>query len=219
MSEARLSELVRVVLAPNPSPMTLEGTNTYIVGDERRVLVIDPGPDADGHFGRVQNAIGGARVAGVFLTHWHPDHAEGADAFADLVDSAVASFREPRTKRDLPLFDGEPSGADGLFLTPVHTPGHASDHLCYWLAQESALFTGDHVLGRGTTVIPFPDGDMGDYMSSLERLKAFPATRYYPGHGPVVDEPDKVLAEYIEHRLMRERQVVEAMPGTPSQLV
>lgn len=219
MSETRLSGLVRVVLAPNPSPMTLEGTNTYIVGDENRVLVIDPGPDADGHFGRVGDAVKGATVVGVFLTHWHPDHAEGADAFAESVDSVVASYREPRSKRDLPLVDGDPSGADGLFLTPIHTPGHASDHLCYWLAEENALFTGDHVLGRGTTVIAFPDGDMSHYMTSLERLKAFPAERYYPGHGPVVDEPAKTLNEYIEHRLMRERQVIDAMPGTPKELV
>jgi glyoxylase-like metal-dependent hydrolase (beta-lactamase superfamily II) len=199
--------------------MTLEGTNTYVVGDDLRVLVIDPGPALEGHFDRVRAAAGDARVIGIFLTHWHPDHAEGADVFAASVDSVVASFREPRTKLDLPLSDGDLAGADGLFLTPVHTPGHASDHLCYWLAEERALFTGDHVLGRGTTVIAYPDGDMGDYMTSLERLKEYPAERYYPGHGPVIDAPKDTLAEYIEHRLMRERQVLEAMPGTPAELV
>jgi glyoxylase-like metal-dependent hydrolase (beta-lactamase superfamily II) len=219
VSETRLSDLVRVVLAPNPSPMTLEGTNTYLIGDSARALVIDPGPDADGHFDRVRKALGKAKVIGVFLTHWHPDHAEGADAFAETVDSVVASYREPRTKLDLPLVDSEPSGGDGLFLTPVHTPGHASDHLCYWMPEERTLFTGDHILGRGTTVIAFPDGDMADYMASLERVKDFPAERFYPGHGPVVNEPEKTLAEYIEHRLMRERQVADELPGTAAELV
>lgn len=218
-SPRRLSDLVRVVLAPNPSPMTLEGTNTYVIGDARRVLVIDPGPGGDGHWDHVRDAIGGAHVVAVFLTHWHPDHAEGAESFAESVESVVASFRSARTRLDLPLEDGGRAGGDGLFLTPVLTPGHASDHLCYWLEEEKVLFTGDHILGRGTTVIAYPDGDMGDYMASLERLKEYPAGRYFPGHGPVVEEPREVLDEYIEHRKTRERQVVDAMPGTPPELV
>ncbi len=113
-------------------------------------------------------------------------------------------------------------GGDGIFLTAVATPGHSSDHLCFLLEEEKTLFTGDHILGRGTTVVAFPDGDMGEYMASLDRVRELGAERFYPGHGPVVENPSDVVAEYIEHRRMRERQVIDALteePSTPGELV
>jgi glyoxylase-like metal-dependent hydrolase (beta-lactamase superfamily II) len=215
----RLSERVRVVLAPNPSPMTLEGTNTYLVGDERNVIVIDPGPDDEGHLDRVRASIGDAVVVAVFLTHWHVDHSESAEELARGVEAVVGSSRTPETGSDLPIRDGERAGGAGIFLRALHTPGHSSDHLCYLLEEERALFTGDHILGRGTTVIAHPDGDMAAYMASLERLRGLDLDRMYPGHGPVIEDPQAVLIEHVEHRKMRERHVIEALPGTPEELV
>lgn len=217
----RLSERVTLVLAPNPSPMTLDGTNTYVVGTERTVIVIDPGPHDDGHFERVRAAIGDAEVAGVFLTHWHGDHAGGVRAFATQVDAPIGSW-SPLTETaplEIPLRDGERAGAGDVFLAAIHTPGHASDHLCFWLEEERALFTGDHVLGRGTTVVAHPDGDMSSYLASLAKIRDLDAARLYPGHGPVIDDPATIVDGYIAHRLERERQVLDAMPGTPEQLV
>jgi glyoxylase-like metal-dependent hydrolase (beta-lactamase superfamily II) len=109
------------------------------------------------------------------------------------------------------LADGQTIRADGATLRALHTPGHAADHLCFWLEEERALFTGDHVLGRGTSVIAWPDGDMTAYLSSLERARAASPSRLYPGHGPVVEEPKPVLDYYVEHRLERERQVLDAL--------
>lgn len=217
----RLSERVTVVLAPNPSPMTLEGTNTYVVGDGRHVIVIDPGPDDAAHFDRIRAAAGDAEIAGVFLTHWHSDHSEGVRAFARIVDAPVGSW-SPMTAGDpleIPLHDGERAGAGDVHLTAIHTPGHASDHLSFWLEEERALFTGDHVLGRGTTVVAHPDGDMTAYLDSLRLMQQRDPARLYPGHGPVIEDPAPVLREYVEHRLMREAQVLNALPATVEQIV
>jgi glyoxylase-like metal-dependent hydrolase (beta-lactamase superfamily II) len=214
-----LSERVRVVLAPNPSPMTLEGTNTYLVGDARSVIVIDPGPSDDGHLASIAAAVAGAKVVAVLLTHHHIDHDESATRAAEMLDTTVASSAEPH---QVAVKDGERFGGDGVFLTAVETPGHSSDHLCFLFEEERALFTGDHILGRGTTVVAFPDGDMGKYMASLERVRGLGAERFYPGHGPVVDNPAEVVTEYIEHRHMRERQVIDGLtagPATPEELV
>lgn len=215
-----LTERVRLALAPNPSPMTLEGTNTYLVGEAGSVLIIDPGPDDDGHLASIEAAVAGADVVAVLLTHRHPDHAEAAERCAAMFQTVIASAREPTRPNDIPVRDGERVGGDGVFLTAVHTPGHASDHLCFLLDHE--LFTGDHILGRGTTVVAQPDGDMADYLASLERLRTLDLGRMYPGHGPVIEEPLKVIDEYVEHRLMRERQVLEALAtesATPEELV
>ena len=217
----RLSERVRVVLAPNASPMTLEGTNTYVVGGEREVIVIDPGPDDPAHFDRVLAAAGPAEIVGVFLTHWHSDHSEGARSFAGRARAPIGSW-SPMTSGEpleIPLHDGERAGAGEIHLTAIHTPGHASDHMSFWLDDERALFTGDHILGRGTTVVAYPDGDMNAYMRSLRIVQDRAAARLYPGHGPVVDDPAAVVAEYIEHRLMRERQVIAALPGSVDEIV
>ena len=218
----QLSDRVRVVLAPNPSPMTLEGTNTYIVGGPSAVIVIDPGPDDDGHMEAVKGAVAEATAVAVLLTHHHIDHDESAERTAAMLGSAVASSAGPKGPRDVPVRDGQRFGGEGVFLTAVATPGHSSDHLCFMFEEERALFTGDHILGRGTTVVAFPDGDMGAYMASLERVREIGAERFYPGHGPIVDTPAALVTEYIEHRQMRERQVLDGLavgPVTPEELV
>jgi glyoxylase-like metal-dependent hydrolase (beta-lactamase superfamily II) len=213
-----------MILAPNPSPITLEGTNTYLIGDARSVIVLDPGPDDDDHLASIRAAVAGAKVPAVLLTHHHIDHDESAHRTAEMLGSIVAASPKDGRENEVPVREGERFGADGVFLTPIATPGHSSDHFCYLLEEDKTLFTGDHILGRGTTVVAFPDGDMGAYMESLERVRELAARvdRYYPGHGPVVENPGAVVDEYIEHRLMRERQVIdglEAGPATPEELV
>ena len=205
----RLSDLVTVVLAPNPSPVTLQGTNTYVVGG-RTPVVLDPGPDDTEHLERVLDAAG--TVSLVLLTHHHPDHAEGAERFAQMARAPLAAFgHDSVCAIASAVRDGQRIDVDGTALVAVHTPGHASDHLSFLLEAERALFTGDHVLGRGTTVVAHPDGDMAAYMASLERARALSAARLYPGHGPVVEEPRTVLDYYIAHRLEREQQVLAAI--------
>lgn len=218
MTAVALSERVRLVRADNPSPMTLEGTNTYVVGDAANVIVIDPGPDDARHLANVKDAVGGANVVGIFLTHWHHDHSEGVRSFSAALGAPVGSW-SPLEPGEIPLHDGERAGADGVFLTAIHTPGHSSDHLSFWLDEERALFTGDHVLGRGTSVVAHPDGDMARYMDSLEKIRVLQPVRLYPGHGPVVEDPRPVLDYYIAHRVEREQQVLDTMPGTVEELV
>jgi glyoxylase-like metal-dependent hydrolase (beta-lactamase superfamily II) len=211
MSAVRLSPLVRVVLAPNPSPYTLEGTNTYLIG-ERDPIVLDPGPNDDGHLERVLEEAGTPSV--VLLSHRHPDHAEGAERFADMARAPLAAYASQGSSvcaTAAPIADRQRISADGATLSALYTPGHASDHLSFVLEEEQSMFTGDHVLGRGTTVIAYPDGDMAAYLVSLDRARAAKPRRLYPGHGPVVEDPDPVLAYYKEHRLEREREVLAGL--------
>lgn len=218
----RLSERVRLVRANNPSPMTLEGTNTYLVGGGQDLLIIDPGPSDALHLDAVRDAVGDAQVTAILLTHRHPDHSQAAQAFAQEFDAQIAAFGAPDEFAQVPVSDGARIGGHGVFLTAVHTPGHAHDHVCYLFEEERTLFSGDHVLGRGTSVIAWPDGDMTAYMQSLEKLSPLHIARIFPGHGPIVEDPTRLLREYVDHRLMRERQVIDSLrerPGTPRQLV
>ena len=210
MSARRLTDLVRVVLAPNPSPLTLQGTNTYLIGD-RDPIVLDPGPNDDGHLERVLEEAGTPSI--VLLTHRHPDHAAGAERFADMARAPLAAYASASgvCATAAAIADGQRITTSGITLVALYTPGHASDHLSFVLEEERALFTGDHVLGEGTTVIAYPDGDLAAYLGSLDRARDVHATRLYPGHGPVVDQPDEVLAYYKQHRLEREQQVLAAL--------
>lgn len=220
MTAVRLSERIRVVLAPNPGMMTLDGTNTYIVGNGTDVIVIDPGPKIDEHLQAIAAAVGDANVVGIFLTHWHADHAEAAQAASELLDAPIGSWSPLGDESaGIALLDGERAGAGNVQLTAIYTPGHASDHLCFWLEEERALFTGDLILGRGTSVIAYPDGDVVAYLKSLQRVRDIPAKTLYPGHGPTAADPPHIVQEYVTHRMMRERQVIEALPGTPRELV
>lgn len=198
----------RLVLAPNPSPMTLEGTNTWILG-ENRTVVVDPGPDDDAHLRRVADEAGD--VALVLLTHGHPDHSAGARTLAQRLGVPVRAVDPAHRLGDEGLSDGEHVTVDDLVVTVLATPGHSSDHVCFVLPEQGLVLTGDHVLGRGTTVVAHPDGRMRDYLDSLSRLADVGATRLLPGHGPVVDNPAEVIAYYVRHREERLREVEAAV--------
>jgi glyoxylase-like metal-dependent hydrolase (beta-lactamase superfamily II) len=227
MTEAAEAWSTRVtrVLAPNPSPLTLEGTNTFVVADPGAgtAVVIDPGPAGEEHARRVLEACGGREVECVLLTHTHADHAEGAGAFADRVGAPLAAIAPGWATAGAPdLASGAPLAAAGLELRPLPTPGHAADHCCFVLAAEGAVFTGDHVLGRGTTVVEWPGGDMADYLASLRRLLDLRPERLYPGHGPLVPDAVARVEGYLAHRQGREAQVLAALEAgdrTPPQIV
>ena len=210
------------VLGLNPGPLTGPGTNTYLVGVRDPVL-IDTGAGAAG-YPAVLDAYLAARGLGrpsrIVLTHRHRDHMGGVAQLRErFPDIPVAKMRHrdpalPEPVAD--LRDGQAVHASDATLIPIHTPGHASDHLCYYLLEEQALFTGDLILGGSTTVIPPDDGDLGDYLRSLERVRELDVRRIYPAHGPVIEDPRERIREYVEHRLERERQILEVLGGGPT---
>ncbi len=203
--------MIRIVrvLAPNPGLYTFEGTNTWVVG-KGPAVVIDPGPADDGHLGEVARTAGA--VSAVLVTHEHEDHAEGARAFADRVRAPLRAWRMEGVER---LRDGERLRAGGVELVVVHTPGHSADHVAFHEPSEHALFTGDAVVGRGTSFIDPPDGDLAKYLGSLKRMLDLAPRTILPGHGPLVLDARAKLLEYLEHRRERERQISEAIAATP----
>ena len=211
------SPLVGRVLGLNPGMMTGPGTNTYLVG-RRDPVLIDTGagvPDYVPLMERYLGERGFSQPARVVLTHRHRDHMGGVDQLrARFRGLAVAKMIHKDSGLPEPiddLRDGHKVEGEGVTLLPIHTPGHASDHLCYYLVEERALFTGDVILGGSTTVIPSEDGDLADYMDSLRRLQGLDVRRIYPAHGPVIENAPAKIQEYIDHRLLRERQVLEAL--------
>jgi glyoxylase-like metal-dependent hydrolase (beta-lactamase superfamily II) len=208
---------VRRVLGPNPGPFTLEGTNTWLVGGDP-CLVIDPGPDDPDHVERVVGEAG--RVAGILLTHHHPDHAPGAAPLAKMTGAPVLAL-QPRSGEEA-VHDGASVDAEGASLRVVATPGHTPDHAAFHDPGDGGLFTGDAVLGRGTSVVDPPEGDLIQYLRSLEAMIALDPSTLYPGHGPVVKRAADKLNEYLAHRALRERQVLDGLrPGarSPHELV
>lgn len=207
------------VLAPNPSAMTLDGTNTWIVAepDSDRAVVIDPGPLDDGHLRNVVDTVErtGRRVGLTLLTHGHPDHAEGAARFAGLTGTAVRSLDPALRLGDEGLAAGDVVTTGGLELRVVPTPGHTADSLSFHVPADAAVLTGDTVLGRGTTVVAHPDGRLGDYLDSLRRLRSLTVddgvTTVLPGHGPVMDDAQGVVDFYLSHRAGRLAQVETAV--------
>lgn len=210
------------VLGLNPGPLTGPGTNTYLVGAREPVL-IDTGAGVAGYpavLDAYLTARGLGRPSRIVLTHRHRDHMGGvAQLRRRFPDIPVAKMRHRDPALPEPvddLRDGQAVHAGDATLIPLHTPGHASDHLCYYLLEEHALFTGDLILGGSTTVIPPDDGDLGDYLRSLERVRELDVRRIYPAHGPVIEDPQARICEYIEHRLHRERQILEVLGGGPA---
>jgi hydroxyacylglutathione hydrolase len=214
---ARLSPLVGRVLGLNPGLMTGPGTNTYLVG-ARRLLLVDTGAGVPGYLplltGTIERERRGA-VSRVLLTHRHADHMGGvADVRRAFPRVPVGKLvrNDPRLPVPVePLADGAVLREDGVTLHAIHTPGHASDHLCFYLEEERALFSGDLILGGSTTVIPPDDGDLGDYLASLRRVLGLDVQRIYPAHGPVLEPARPVIEGYIAHRLTREAQILDTL--------
>ncbi|EGX60971.1 hydrolase [Streptomyces zinciresistens K42] len=218
------------VLAPNPSAMTLDGTNTWIVAepDSDLAVVVDPGPLDDGHLRAVVATAerAGKRVALTLLTHGHPDHAEGAGRFAELTGTRVRALDPALRLGGEGLAAGDVITVGGLELRVVPTPGHTADSLCFHLPADRAVLTGDTILGRGTTVVAHPDGRLGDYLDSLRRLRSLAVDdgvrTVLPGHGPVLEDAQGAVEFYLAHRAHRLAQVETAVEDgyvTPAEVV
>ena len=217
----RWSSRVVVVRGLNPGPFTGPGTNTYLIGTGERPLLLDTGSGVKGYVPLLERALreecSTDAPGDLVVTHVHPDHIGGAP---DLIShfGARRVYKRPWPGRDerypveLTPIDGETRlETEGATLRAIHAPGHAEDHLCFYLEEERALFTGDVVLGAGTTVIPLEGGDMQLYLDTLHRLLELDLDRIYPGHGPLIADPKAKLREYIDHRSAREEQILEAL--------
>lgn len=244
----RHEPLVRRLLAPNPSPYTFTGTQTWLVGAGREIAVIDPGPVGSGlsvgdpadinaanangesHVEAILRAAGDAKITAILCTHTHRDHSPAAAPLKMLTGAAIIgcaplaiadsgpradSAFDPGYAPDRVLSDGECVRGEGWTLQAVATPGHTSNHICYALKESGALFTGDHVMKWSTTVVSPPDGDMRDYMASLQKLYEREDRVYYPAHGPAVTNPQQLVRGMIGHRRQRERQILALLESAP----
>jgi len=234
-SEVRVSPLISRIVADNPGPFTFKGTGVYIVGKDE-VAVIDPGPDDASHVDALKRALEGRRVTHILVTHTHADHSPAAKPLKEWSGAKTYAFGPHGSGKlddgvrveeggdmqfapDVRVKDGEIIRGNGFTFECVFTPGHTSNHMCYALKEENALFTGDHVMGWSTTVVTPPDGDMTQYMASVKKLMARSDAVLYPTHGAPVTDPKPFLAAYLEHRLDRERQILacirEGLPTIP----
>jgi glyoxylase-like metal-dependent hydrolase (beta-lactamase superfamily II) len=225
-----VSPLIRRVTADNPGPFTFKGTGTYIVG-HGAVAVIDPGPDLPDHLDALLAATAGERVSHIVITHHHLDHSPLARALSAATGAKVwgCAVATAAVEEDIKLEAGHDEfvpdnsvcggaviAGEGWTLEAIPTPGHTSNHICYALREENALFSGDHIMGWSTTVITPPDGDMGDYFRSLDLVRARGFDTLWPTHGPPIREVDTFIGAYIEHRVDRERQILDRLAAGDS---
>ena len=221
-----LEPLVTRVLARNASPYTHTGTQSFVVGGSGAVAIIDPGPVDDVHLDALLAAVGDRKVAAILCTHTHRDHSPAAKPLAERTGAPIIGCAPltmddegPRAdaafdidyRPDRVLADGEAVAGDGWTLVAVATPGHTSNHLAFALPESGALFSGDHVMGWSTTIVSPPDGDMGDYMASLDKLLGREDRVYYPAHGDLVDNPRRLVRGMLGHRKQREGQIARAI--------
>ena len=224
-----VSSLIGRVVANNPGPFTFTGTGTYLVGRSQAgagLAVIDPGPLDDAHLEALMAAVGNRRVSHILVTHAHLDHAPLARPLAERTGAPILAIPPSRPNHvsvaldeeedagfapDVVLADGDRIDGDGWSIETIATPGHTSSHTAFALREENALFSGDHVMGWSTTVVAPPDGDMADYMRSLDKVVARDFSTIWPTHGPPITQPAPFLAAYRDHRLAREAQILERL--------
>ena len=227
----QMEPLVGRVLAGNPSPYTYTGTQTYIVGNKSDRAVIDPGPANDAHIEAILAAVGDARISAIMCTHTHRDHSPAAAPLAARTGAPIIGCAPLVIETDAPradesfdknykpdriLVDGETVPGDGWTIEAVATPGHTSNHLCLAVQESGALFTGDHVMAWSTSVIMPPDGNMADYMASLQKLYEREDKIYYPAHGKKVTNPRQLVRGMMGHRKQRERQILKLLETGPA---
>ena len=234
-SYAQLSPLIGRVIANNPGPFTYTGTGVYIIGD-KDVAVIDPGPALPEHRAALDKALEGRRVTHVLMTHHHIDHSplaiplardHGCDVYGYGVQMRPPEGGEVRLeagddlsfKPDVEIRCADVIEGNGWTIEAIHTPGHTSNHMCFALREENTLFSGDHIMGWSTSVVSPPDGHMGDYLDSLERIKARHFDRIWPTHGPCIENVDEFVGAYIDHRLTRESQIMGALESGVSNIM
>ncbi|MEZ5757469.1 MAG: MBL fold metallo-hydrolase [Emcibacteraceae bacterium] len=216
-----ISPLIRRITANNPAPYTFKGTGTYIIG-HKNVAVIDPGPDMTDHIEAIISSLKGEQISHILVTHNHTDHSPGARPLAERCGAKIYGFDisgqqysmsksaeglDKKFKPDILIKDGDILKGDNWTLEALHTPGHLSNHLCFALLEEKALFSGDHVMGWSTTIISPPDGNMTKYLISLEKLLMRDDNIYYPTHGWPIDDPKKFVKQVYAHRLRRDNEI------------
>jgi glyoxylase-like metal-dependent hydrolase (beta-lactamase superfamily II) len=219
----RLTHRIQRLLANNPGPFTFRGTGVYIVGAGDAVAVIDPGPDLPDHVEALKRALAGRSISHILITHTHRDHSPAAGPLKEWSGAKTYGFG-PHVETgdveeggdhlfapDIQVRDGDRITGQDFTIECVFTPGHTANHMCYALMEDKALFTGDHVMGWSTSVIAPPDGNMGDYMRSLEKLIARQDATLYPTHGSPIAGPERLLRAYLAHRRMREAQIAACL--------
>ncbi|HZZ87207.1 MAG TPA: MBL fold metallo-hydrolase [Caulobacteraceae bacterium] len=231
----QMTPLIRRVIADNPGPFTYKGTGTYIIGKAGSVAVIDPGPDLPEHLQAIKDAVAGETVTHILITHHHLDHsplarplaeATGAVIYGCAVREAAEDDGGVRTEAgydsftpDVSVCGGATIQGQGWTMEAIPTPGHTSNHICYALAEENVCFTGDHIMGWSTTVVTPPDGNMGEYLASLDAIKARNFTALWPTHGPPITKPGPFIAAYRNHRMERERQILARLAEGETKIV
>ena len=220
-----ISQKIRRITAPNPAPYTYKGTGTYIIG-HKNVAVIDPGPDIPSHIDAIMTSLSDEKITHILITHNHLDHSPAAKLLSQKTGAPVYGFDvsdqqysdidaeeglDKDYRPDFILNDGDIIEEYDWTIEAIHTPGHLSNHLCFAYLEEKALFTGDHIMGWSTTIISPPDGNMGDYLNSLEKLRNREFDIYYPTHGEAISNPKQFVTQLIGHRLRRDKEIIRAI--------